>query len=169
MNPNDRGRVGRPSEGVGERQLGKLLESIGIFSEHMEGNGLPDRYIGRGRWIECKAFVFTRKDYWGRPNKLATLLRGSQKRKIPKLIENGDKVFVCVFVHTEDEPTRFLIIPYDEFLNINERTVDKTAVIWRLSKPEVIEYVRRVLAHPDDRRDVPPKTITVTGLQDTAS
>lgn len=166
MSPKDKGRVGRPSEGVGERQLGKLLESLGIFSEHIEGNGLPDRYIGRGRWIECKAFVFTRKDYWGRPTKLHTLLRGSQKRKIPKLIANGDQIFVCVFVHTEDEPTRFMIIPYERFLNINERQVDKESMPWRLSNPKVIEYVRTVLAHPDDRGNVSAKTITVTGLQD---
>lgn len=168
MNPNDRGRVGRPSEGVGERQLGKLLDAIGIFSEHIEGNGLPDRYIGRGRWIECKAFVFTRKDYWGRPPKLAKLLRKSQKRKIPKLIENGDEVLVCLFVHTEDEPTRFMLMSYERFLEINERQVDKEAMPWKITNPKVIAYVRECLTHPDDRGAVPPQTITVTGLQDAA-
>ena len=151
MRTREKGRKGRTKESSSENSF---CNAIGLWSAHVEsyhgGGGWPDRYFGGGLWVEFKAFMFIRKSYKGRPPALHKLVRESQKRRIPELIAQGDRVFVCVFVHTADEPgKRFLIVPYDEFLNLNEREVDERAITWSPTSTEAIEYVHRTLSRRD--------------------
>jgi hypothetical protein len=78
------------------------------------------------------------------------LLRKSQKRHIPKIVGAGDTVYVCIFVHTDEErEVRCIITDYAAYLKLNEKQVDERAVPFSLSNQKTREYVLKELGLGD--------------------
>lgn len=150
MNRRAKGRKGRNTEHVDEEAFARLLDSMGIWSQHVEshygGGGWPDRYLGQGTWIEFKSFIFREKQYRGRPPALHKLLRRSQKRMVPRLLAAGDTVYVCVVVHNEDLPRRFFLVSYTQYLDLSEKDVERLAQPWNMALTETQQYVKRALS-----------------------
>jgi hypothetical protein len=69
--------------------------------------GLPDRYLGKGRWVEFKVFNEPPLSYSPLEPMLNKALRESQKRIITNLLEMGDEVWIGVLFRAD----RTVILP----------------------------------------------------------
>lgn len=82
----------RSTESSVEKLWAATWTEMGIYSRHMSDHvpGLPDRYLGQGRWVEFKSLWRARGNFM-----FGEGLSTEQIRTAKDLTAAGDQVFYC--------------------------------------------------------------------------
>lgn len=146
-----KGRRGKSSEVDYEAEFCKILDELGIGHEKMEDPlraGFPDRYLGRGLWIEFKRMMYnsTPKNAVGRPRSLDKLMRMSQRRRIPRLVRMGDTVLTGIFLlDTQGTPARLWLGDYSRIATLADDQAVKEAVLFARTSKDSVEGIGGIL------------------------
>jgi hypothetical protein len=104
----------RSTEHRFEQRVANCLTEMGIWNYHACPDwspGIPDRYLQGGRWIEFKSLAYRDSFTWK-----YRIFPNEQGRKLEELWRAGDKPYVCILLHhDDDEHPRLLLQPWPEF------------------------------------------------------
>ena len=99
----------RSTESAVEKAWAATWREMGIYSRHMADAvpGLPDRYIGGGKWVEFKSLYRVRGEFtYGEG------LTAEQIRTCSDLTDAGDSVYYCAQLDGWEHGKRYLFVPF---------------------------------------------------------
>jgi hypothetical protein len=113
------------SESEFEIKIAKIMGDLGIWSYHVNEKmyqGVPDRYVVGGRWIEFKQCALR---YHISPMRL---FRQSQRTFLTKFLEVGDKPYACILFQFRSEQRRAVLKPWSELLHEGDAKWDEDRI-----------------------------------------
>ncbi len=131
----------KSSEAQFERKIAKLLTEAGCYSYHTSEkhyDGIPDRYVCGGRWIEFKQATVVRSITPMR------LFSKGQIRQMDMFTEHGDDCYVCILFQFRDCEPWCVFLSWD-FFKLQDGKWDREFIrTWGYQQKDWLFMVRKV-------------------------